>query len=81
MAALRCFLNPPYKINFEAFDFPTLLIAGEHDKLASPAEMGSVAKRVPNAELAVISGAGHLINIEKPSAFNQQLAMWLAKQK
>lgn len=81
VAALRCFLNPPYKINFEAFDFPTLFIAGEHDRLASPAEMGGVAKRVPNSELAVIPGAGHLINIEKPSAFNLELSTWLHSQK
>ncbi|MEM8861188.1 MAG: alpha/beta fold hydrolase [Chloroflexota bacterium] len=79
VAALRCFLNPPYKINFETFDFPTLFIAGEHDKLASPAEMGGIAMRVPNAELAVISGAGHLINIEKPSAFSSQLSAWQHK--
>ena len=81
VAALRCFLNPPYKINFEAFDSPTLLIAGEHDKLASPAEMGGIANRIPHAKLAVIPGAGHLINIEKPKRFNDQLLTWQLKLK
>ena len=70
IAALRCFLSPPFKIDFEAFNFPTLFIAGEHDKLAAPDEMRGVAARVPNGHLAVIQGAGHLINIEKPERFN-----------
>ncbi|MEM7797719.1 MAG: alpha/beta fold hydrolase [Chloroflexota bacterium] len=69
VAALRCFLNPPFKINFEGFDFPTTFIAGEHDRLASPEEMGSVAQRVPNGKLYVVPRVGHLINVENPRRF------------
>jgi pimeloyl-ACP methyl ester carboxylesterase len=77
LAALRCFLNPPGKIPFETFDFPTLLMAGEHDKLASPAEMQSVAQRVPGGRFEIIKGAGHMINVEKPAEFNQALLRFL----
>ncbi|MEM7533698.1 MAG: alpha/beta hydrolase [Chloroflexota bacterium] len=73
IAALRCFLNPPFKINFEAFRFPTRFIAGEHDKLAPPDKMEMVAKRVPHARFSVIAGAGHLVNLEQSAAFNQLL--------
>ena len=77
IAALRCFLAPPFKIEFEKFSFPTLFIAGEHDQLASPAEMGGIAKRVPTGRLSVVQGAGHLINIEKPHEFNQTISRQL----
>ena len=71
VAALRCFLAPPFKIAFEQFNFPTQFIAGEHDKLASPAEMLGVASRVPNSHFAIIENAGHLINLEQPTQYNQ----------
>lgn len=77
LSALRCFLNPPGKIPFEKFDFPTMFVAGEHDKLAPPAEMHDVAQRVPNSRFEMIKGAGHLVNIEKPAEFNQVLLDFL----
>lgn len=77
VAALRCFLKPPGKIPFETFDFPTLFVAGEHDKLAAPAEMKAVAQRIPNSRFETIEGAGHLVNIEKPARFNEILTDFL----
>ncbi len=77
--ALRCFLNPPFKIGFEQFVFPTLFIAGQYDKLASPDEMMGVANRVPNATFVEVAGAGHLINLDKPTEFNTVLSDFLAK--
>lgn len=80
VAALRCFLDPPFKIEFEQFRFPTQFIAGEHDKLAPPAEMGEVASRVPNADCLTIEGVGHLINLEQPRRFNQILCQFIWEQ-
>lgn len=80
IAALRCFLSPPFKIGFEQFNFPTHFIAGEHDKLASPAEMKGVARRVPNGRFSIVAGAGHLINLERPAAFNRLLRRFLMEQ-
>ena len=80
VAALRCFLAPPFKIAFEQFNFPTHFIAGEHDKLASPSEMRGVASRVPNACFAIVEDAGHLINLEQPEQFNRLIRQFIRDQ-
>jgi len=77
LAALTCFLNPPKRINFENFNFPTLFISGEHDTLASPKEMQAVAARVPNSQFVEIPKAGHLINLDCPTAYNHTLLNFL----
>lgn len=80
VAALRCFLSPPFKIAFEQFSFPTHFIAGEHDKLASPAEMGRVAARVPNARFSVVENSGHLVNLEQPERYNHLMVQFIGEQ-
>jgi pimeloyl-ACP methyl ester carboxylesterase len=52
---------------------PTLLIWGEADK-RSPLSIGyQLRDTVPAARLAVISGAGHVSNLEAPAAFNTEV--------
>ena len=80
LAALNCFLAPPFQIAFEQFAFPTLFMAGEHDQLASPAEMSGVAVRVSGSQFVMIEGTGHLSNLECPNQFNAQLGTFLAAQ-
>ena len=53
-----------------AIDAPTLLIWGEGDR-RSPLEIAQRLKdAIPNADLALIPGAGHVSNMEAPTAFN-----------
>ena len=49
---------------------PTLLIAGEHDKNAPPALMQKMAERIAGSQFVGLEGCGHLMNFEKPDAFN-----------
>ncbi len=49
---------------------PILLIAGEHDRLLTPAMLQVIAARLPNAEPHVIRNAGHQAPWEQPEAFN-----------
>jgi len=49
---------------------PTLLIVGEHDAPCVPVHR-FMAETIPGARLVVIPGAGHLTNLEAPSAFNR----------
>ena len=49
---------------------PTLIVVGEEDTLTPPAESREMAARIPDSELAVITDAGHLSNLENPEAFN-----------
>jgi pimeloyl-ACP methyl ester carboxylesterase len=47
---------------------PTLVAVGEHDKADFRAIAERLARELPNAELAVIPGAGHLPSMEQPEA-------------
>lgn len=56
---------------------PTLVIAGEHDPIATPAHATAMAAAIPGARLHIIPGAGHVSNIEAPAAFNAALGRFL----
>jgi pimeloyl-ACP methyl ester carboxylesterase len=57
---------------------PTLILCGEHDSLCPLQRHELMRDLVPNAKLAVISGAGHLPTLEQPELTNRELATWLA---
>jgi 3-oxoadipate enol-lactonase len=52
---------------------PTLVIAGAEDPTTPPADVAAIAGAVPNARFAVIPGAAHLANVERPDDFNRLL--------
>ena len=56
---------------------PVLLVAGEKDG-ALPAALRDTAGKIPNARFAEIANAGHLPNLEQPSAFMAALEPFLA---
>lgn len=56
---------------------PTLIIVGEQDKLTPPADAQLMAQKIPNAQLEIIPGAGHLSNIEQPEAFTAAVRKFL----
>jgi len=56
---------------------PTMVIAGEIDAPTPPARMEIYRDQIAGAGWAVIEGAAHLPNFEKPEAFNQALANFL----
>ena len=60
-----------------AIAVPTLVITGEHDRSAAPEVARKLAERIPGARLAILAGAGHLLNIEQPQAFNAALLAFL----
>jgi 3-oxoadipate enol-lactonase len=47
----------------------TLVLVGEHDSLVSIDDARELIDGIPSADLDVITGAGHLINIEAPKQF------------
>jgi 3-oxoadipate enol-lactonase len=56
---------------------PTLVIAGEEDKLVPFAETKEMAKAIPKARLELIPRAGHLANLENPEPFNDVLLTFI----
>ena len=83
--ALLCFTNPLERFDFSRLTMPVLMMTGEHDRLAPPAEIRSVAGRIwdaaprPDVRFEVIAGAGHVCNVEAPEAYARPLLDLLAR--
>jgi pimeloyl-ACP methyl ester carboxylesterase len=60
---------------------PTLAIAGDRDPTVPPGASRKIASLVPGAELALISGAGHVPFWERPVEYRAVLSAWLEKSK
>jgi pimeloyl-ACP methyl ester carboxylesterase len=59
-------------------DVPTLVLVGARDEpfLAASEVM---ARKIPGAQLVVITDAGHVANLEQPDAFNRALSGFLGR--
>ena len=57
---------------------PTLVITGVLDTTAAPEVARKMAERIPGAVLQTVPGAGHLLPMERPEAFNTALLAFLA---
>lgn len=83
--ALICFTNPLERFDFAKLTMPVLMITGEHDRLAPPAEIRGVAGRIwdaaarPDVRFEVIPGAGHVCNVEKPEVYSRHLLTFLSR--
>jgi 3-oxoadipate enol-lactonase len=55
---------------------PTLVIVGADDQGTTPAEAGIIVNRVPNARGVILKGS-HIINVEAPEAFTQEVLEFL----
>lgn len=49
---------------------PTLVLTGRYDSLTPPADGVAMAAEIPGGRHELLEGAGHLSNLEAPSAFN-----------
>jgi pimeloyl-ACP methyl ester carboxylesterase len=54
------------------------VIVGNEDVVTPPALSVELAGLVPRAQLAIVEGAGHLANLEKPELFNRALDDFIA---
>jgi len=56
---------------------PTLVLSGSQDKNAPAPMMAKMAGYIPSASYVELDGAGHLVNLERPAAFNAALDHFL----
>jgi pimeloyl-ACP methyl ester carboxylesterase len=54
-------------------DVPTLILCGDVDKLTPVHNSHVMAEALPDAELVVVPGAGHMVMLERPSVVNAAL--------
>ncbi|MET8856054.1 MULTISPECIES: alpha/beta fold hydrolase [unclassified Streptomyces] len=52
---------------------PTLVLAGSDDEVTGPAEARTLVAGIPDARLAVVPGASHLVPVEQPAAVTDLL--------
>lgn len=53
---------------------PTLSIVGARDEMTPPEHSERMAARIPGARLVIVEGAGHMLPLEQPAAYNAALA-------
>ena len=56
---------------------PTLVLSGSKDNNAPATMMAKMATLIPSATYVELEGAGHLVNLERPQAFNAALDQFL----
>jgi pimeloyl-ACP methyl ester carboxylesterase len=79
-AALRGMAErPDVTAVLPTIDVPTLIVCGQHDAIASPAEMRGIADAIAGAEYVEIPGAGHMAPLEDPAKFNAAVRQFLAR--
>lgn len=79
-AQIRALLaRPEVESLLPQINCPVLVMTGERDAWAPPAQHEAIAARLSDAELVIVPGAGHMIQLEAPEAVNQAVAAWLAR--
>jgi pimeloyl-ACP methyl ester carboxylesterase len=60
---------------------PTHVVCGAEDRLTTPEMAREIASMIPGAELTIIPGAGHLVNIEKPAEFDAAVIGFILRRR
>ena len=73
-AALAAMMaRPDSTADLARMSIPALVVVGERDEVTPADEAERMQAQLPRARLAVIPGAGHLANVERPHEFSQAL--------
>jgi pimeloyl-ACP methyl ester carboxylesterase len=79
-AALRGMARRPDRMaELPSITVPTLVLVGAHDVISPPDEARAMAAALPNAQLAIIPGGGHLAPLENSEAANEAILGFLNK--
>jgi len=71
--------RPDSRPDLPTIDVPTAVVVGDEDEI-TPLELAkAMSDAIPNATLSIIPGAGHLANLEAPTAFEAALRAWLRR--
>jgi len=60
-------------------DVPTAVVVGDEDEITPLPLAQAMSEAIPNATLSIIPGAGHIANLEAPTAFESALRAWLRR--
>lgn len=78
-AALRAMAARPDSTALLAgISVPTLVLVGSEDELTPPSDSQAMHQAIPNSQLVELASAGHLSNLEAPTAFNDAIDLFLS---
>ena len=63
----------------KSLKMPTLVVVGANDKADFQKIAEHLAEEIPDADLAVVPGAGHLVGVEQPEELNALLLEFLSE--
>ncbi|MFD0981228.1 alpha/beta fold hydrolase [Tropicimonas aquimaris] len=66
-----------YLRHLGGLNVPTLFVAGAEDAAAPPEAMLAMAQACPGSEYAVVQGAKHIVNFDRPDGFNAAILGFL----
>lgn len=72
-------LRPDRTDGLARIEAPVLILAGDADTLIAPSQSEAMAEQLSDGRLVVLSGGAHLVNMERPTAFNAELVRFLAE--
>ncbi len=72
-------IRPDQTETLRTLNIPALILCGEDDTLCPISRHELMRDLMPDAELEVIKGAGHLPVLEQPEATNAALTRWLKR--
>ena len=71
--------RPDSRPDLPTIDVPTAVVVGDEDSI-TPLEMSRTrSEAIPGATCSIIPSAGHIANIEAPTAFEAALRAWLRR--
>jgi len=61
----------------ERIDLPTLILCGEDDALTPVLYSQFLQNRIKGSKLKVLPSAGHMVMMESPEAFNEEISLFI----
>jgi len=58
---------------------PALVICGNDDKITAPESSKALAQLIPEAQLKILAGAGHMVMMEAAAEFNEAIKTFIMK--
>jgi len=77
-AAARCLVTHDLRDRLHEITAPTLVLVGELDAETPASYSAFLADQIANAQLAIVPGAGHISNLERPEVVNQRMLDFLS---
>jgi pimeloyl-ACP methyl ester carboxylesterase len=68
--------SDPYE-GLSKINCPILSVGGQHDRISPQADFHAFQRLAPTAKSVLLEGAGHMMMLERPNAFNEQIRRWL----